>query len=289
MLTDTYSIEAIERLRNFSDDISNDFHWSDETLNFLTSEIWEGTFGFVRVGIAAELVRSRKLWNQSKLYKDWKDYCVKALKKTSWSIDRTIDASKVVMRLIEMGHSILPSCEAQCRPMVSMMRNMCEGLSEAWQSVTDELGVTEITATTIDRIINPDREPKEDKIGKPTMNRLAKVAKERGLTIEELLQELLDCVEEPTVELEPLPRKAEATPDDFEQIMSDLDLKFASEIPNSPQPPTPQPKPASRLTKLGGAFDDLMNELVGNFIPKPSPTPANKTANRRSNWAVDPA
>lgn len=271
MLTDTYSIEAIDRLVNFASDISDDFHWSDETLTFLTEQIWEDSFGFVRVGIAAELVRSRKLWNKSKLYKDWKDYCTKALKKTSWAIDRTIDASKVVMRLIEFGHSILPSCEAQCRPMVGMMRNMCEGLSEAWQSVTDELSPTKITATSIDNIINPDREPKLDKLNKGTMKRLSKVAKEQGMTVEELIDEMLDERQEP-IELEPLPRPIEPTPDDFEQIMDDLDLKFAAEstvevIPIKPTPkPQPEPIPASRIIN---ALDDIMNDLVGQFIPRP--------------------
>lgn len=288
MLTDTYSIDAIESLQNFAEDISNDFHWSDETLTFLTAQIWEDSFGFVRMGIAAELVRSRKLWNQSKLYTDWKDYCLKALKKTSWSIDRTIDASKVVMRLIEFGHSVLPSCEAQCRPMVSMMRNMCEGLSEAWQSVTDELSPAKITAMGIDNIINPDREPKPETIGKGTMKRLSNLAKQRGLTVEELVQELLDCSEEP-IELEPLPRNPSPTPDDFEQIMSDLDLKFAVQTPDKPKPPNPSPSPIPRLTKLGGAFDDLMNDLVGKFIPKPSPNSEPQARNSRSKPIVQPA
>lgn len=271
MHTDTYSIDAIQNLQNFAEDISDDFHWSEQTLTFLTEQIWEDSFGFVRVGIAAELVRSRKLWNKSKLYKDWKDYCSKALKKTSWAIDRTIDASKVVMRLIEFGHSVLPSCEAQCRPMVSMMRNMCEGLSEAWQSVTDELTPTKITATSIDNIINPDREPKLDKLGKGTMKRLSRLAKERGLSPEQLLEELLDDIEEP-IELEPLPRPQEPTPDDFEQIMEDLDLKFAAGntvevIPIKPAPrPQPKPIPASRIID---ALDDIMNGLVGKFIPRP--------------------
>lgn len=288
MLTDTYSIDAIESLQNFADDISDDFHWSNETLTFLTAQIWEDSFGFVRMGIAAELVRSRKLWNKSKLYTDWKDYCLKALKKTSWSIDRTIDASKVVMRLIDFGHSVLPSCEAQCRPMVAMMRNMCEGLSEAWQTVTDELSPAKITAIGIDNIINPNREPKPETIGKGTMNRLAKLAKQRGLTVEELVQQLLDCSEEP-IELEPLPQPLAPTPEDFEQIMEDLDLKFASQIAKTPKPPNPDPSPIPRLTKLGGAFDDLMNDLVGKFIPKPSPNSDSQTPNRRSKTIVRPA
>ena len=120
----TYSSAAIADIINYQDDIRDSFRWGPETLKDLTTDVWDYSFGFVRVGLAADLIRSRKLWNQSKLYLDWKDYCVKALGKTAWSINRTIDAANVVMRLIEFGHKTLPTCEAQCRPLVPMMRNM---------------------------------------------------------------------------------------------------------------------------------------------------------------------
>ena len=91
----TYSSAAILDLTNYQEDLLDSFRWGADMLHDLTTDVWDYSFGFVRVGIAAELVRSRNLWNQSTLYLDWRDYCVKALGKTAWSINRTIDAAKV--------------------------------------------------------------------------------------------------------------------------------------------------------------------------------------------------
>lgn len=266
----TYSSDAIEALLKYEEDISYDFRYAPDTLVFLTSEIWDSSFGFVRVGLAAELVKSRKLWSESKLYIDWKDYCLKALGKTAWSVNRTIDAAKVVMRLIDFGHTVLPTCEAQCRPLVAMMRNMCEGLHEAWEKVTGEVSVEGITAGKIDAIIHPDREPKLGEISKGTIQRLGRIAKSRGITLDNLLDELL-CEVEETDKPESPPITPDVTPADFEEILTDLDLKFATiAIATPPTKPNPKPRSSSDgATNLVEAFDNLMGDLIGKFVSAP--------------------
>lgn len=268
----TYSSAAILDLTNYQEDLLDSFRWGADMLHDLTTDVWDYSFGFVRVGIAAELVRSRNLWNQSTLYLDWRDYCVKALGKTAWSINRTIDAAKVVMRLIEFGHTTLPTCEAQCRPLVSKMRNMCEGLHDAWENVLGEISAERITANQIDAIVNPGKGEGPERIAKGTMQRLTKLAKERGISIDDLLDDLLMQVEgsSPADERPSQPNK-DVSSADFEDIMADLDLKFAIETIDKP-PIKPNPKPrssADRSPNLVTAFDDLMHDLVGQFIPSP--------------------
>jgi len=264
----TYSSAAILDLTNYQEDIRDSFRWGADTLKDLTTDVWDYSFGFVRVGLAAELIRSRNLWNQSKLYLDWKDFCVKALGKTAWSVNRTIDAAKVVMHLIDFGYTTLPTCEAQCRPLVSLMRNMCEGLHEAWENVVGEISAERITAGQIDAIVNPGKSESQEKIAKGTMQRLAKLANQRGISLDDMLDELLMQIEEPLDE-KPIQQNAEVSPDDFDEIMADLDLKFASEtIPKPPIKPNPKPRSSADTSpNLVTAFDNLMHDLVGQFIP----------------------
>lgn len=269
----TYSSDVARNLVNFAYDLQDDNHNCDGSLKSLTEQILDDTFGFVRVGIAAQAVRSRKLWKRNDEYTDWKHYCVKALGRTSWSIDRTIDASKVVMKLIEMGHKVLPICEAQCRPLVSLLANFSDKLSDIWEQVTSEYLPEGITAMKIDSIANPDRQAPEAKLSKGAMRRLAKVAKDRGYSPEELLDELLNEVEEPAVELEPISPNLEPIPADIAQMMDDLDLKFAAQTaPNPSTKPTSNP-PMTIKDKgdaIGKAFDDLMSGLMSGRV--------------RSNW-----
>lgn len=274
----TYSSDAIRNLQNFADDFTDDFTNCQGGLSDLIEQIWYDSFGFVRMGIAARTIKLQKLWNRKDEYKNWSDFCVRGLGKTAWAIDRTIDAALVVMKLIDFGHTILPTCEAQCRPLVGFLSDINGKISEVWDEVTAYYEPSKITAGKIENVARPDKAIKAEKIGKTTMQRLERVAKERGVSIDQLLDELLDEVEEP-LEIQTPPIPTPDLPDRFEQIMEDLDLKFAasSNHPPATQPrpkPKPDPIPASRIIN---ALDDIMNGLIGQFIPPPSRKKTAKT------------
>ena len=141
---------------------------------------------------------------------------------------------------------------------------------EAWENVLGEISAERITAVQIDAIVNPGKSESQETIAKGTMQRLAKLAKQRGVSLDDMLDELLMQVEEPLDE-KPIQQNAEVSPDDFDEIMADLDLKFATEtIPKPPIKPNPKPRSsADGSTNLVAAFDNLMGDLIGKFIQSP--------------------
>lgn len=195
------------------------------------------TFGFVRIGIVANVIRHYKSYTHKK-FKSFKDWCERGLKRTHWHIKRLIQSAVVVMRLIESGFRILPNCEAQCRPLVKLSG---AELTEKWQQVVDAYPPERITASAIEAIVNGASEPKKKKLSISTelAEKLAARAAEAEMSVEELLEELL-AENEPS---EPDPDAIARWEEDLQQL-----------IEEQPAPP-PAPKPSVNM------FDRFIEEM----------------------------
>jgi hypothetical protein len=163
------------------------------------TQIQNNLNGWVKSGLVAYQVKYRKLWQQAAdKYTDFADYCKRGLGRSVWYIDRLIDAAKVVSYLAERGFKVLPSCEAQARPLVKMFKDGSNDVFDCWREVVGQLSAEKITADRVAAIVNPESAEKQlsKKISKATTERAAQVAAEQGLDINELINHLLDSYQD---------------------------------------------------------------------------------------------
>ena len=65
------------------------------------------------MGLIAWELKYKKLYKKE--YKNFKDYCEKALKLCIWQVNRLINASRIALLLIENNFDYIPTCESQAR------------------------------------------------------------------------------------------------------------------------------------------------------------------------------
>jgi|GEM_PF-2596654 len=253
--------EAIADILNFQTDIDDDFSCSLGDFRGLDELLKSHMFGFVRVGICAERIRKFKLWQRPKVYKDWNDYCKAGLGKTSWYINRLIDASKVVLLLIESGFKVLPHCEAQCRPLVKLCNGVgaIDLVATAWEKVTSMFAADKITADRVAAIAE-DRDPDAEKItkgiSKETIELAQKLAKDEGKNVDDLIRELLrDRSETNAIETQPIETQPIESDPVMSEVMDNLDRQFQN-----------KPTKVKSIDRTIDRFDEFMNGLIGQFI-----------------------
>lgn len=158
-------------------------------LDFALTEIKRNLLGFVRVGLCAWKVQTMHLYKQS--YAKFKDWCSEAVGLSYWQVKRFIEAARVVLDLARAGFERLPTCEAQARPLGKFFG---QELADKWQEVIEAMPPDRQSAIAIEAIVNPEtNKPHESiKLKKETAQRLRERALERGLSIDELLDELLE-------------------------------------------------------------------------------------------------
>ncbi len=154
-----------------------------------TREIKEHLLNWVRVGLVADKVRYLKLWKGK--FSSFADYCQKAIGKSSWQISRIIKAARVTITLARAGFDILPNCEAQASKLVKFLSEpllLLEKWSEVLRSVPKHL----ITANAIGEVLG--EEPKKPKlsVSHQLKEKLQTRADELGISVEQLLEDLLD-------------------------------------------------------------------------------------------------
>lgn len=260
MTTATYD-DAIASLKNFEVELDDDLGFGLKDFFILDESAKDHLFGFVKLGLAAERIRKRKLWQCAKIYKDWGDYCVRSIGKTAWYVNRNIDAANVVMTLIEAGFKVLPTCEAQCRPLVKLVGVGLDAIADVWGKVVSIFSADKITADRVLAIAEPDREVKSQKLPKSVLDRLEREAKKRGMRSTELLEELLGDIEEPIdaeIMAEPDPEMAVVV-DRLDRKFKEIDRLAATAEINAE---------INIVDRSIDAFDRLMDNLIGQFIPR---------------------
>lgn len=203
--------DAIESLLQFEHDIDDDFNFGLKGFLSLDEELKSNIFGFVKVGICADRIRRFKLWESGK-FDSFKDYCQRCLSKSTWYVNRLIDAARVVRHLIDAGFCILPQCEAQARPLCKFLNapGAIDYIAEAWQKVLDVCG-DRITADRVAQIVDdkPENEPEvKIKLPRSVYQEIAHHAANAGMKVEEFIINMFDGGEpepEPQEEPEPEP------------------------------------------------------------------------------------
>jgi hypothetical protein len=197
------SDQIIQGLIKYGQRISSKIS-SDYKIKQIVTEIKNNTFSFVRSGLLIYKVKTLKLYK--KTYSNFKNFCKQALKSSYRQVTRIVEASRVVIELIHAGFEILPRNISQCEHLACYTGNE---LIEKWEEIIDNIPEHRITATAIDKLLNPPErfEKIETTIKVPPQLylRILKKALERDMSVVELLEEAFlddDSLEDPPPEEE---------------------------------------------------------------------------------------
>jgi hypothetical protein len=220
---ETYAEEEGIKWENHIQELVDNARWFDDDgaddLKYSTFRIKSNSLSFVETGLLAYKIQVKRLWKKS--YKNFREFCQKALGQDSWQIKRTIEAARVVMELVAEGFNILPKNESQCRPLWKILSEQGdEALWEAWREVTERLKPHQITEKSICEVLQIER--KETKLQK-VLNKLREQAIKEGLSLAEYLEENLLLEGEQTKEVEE--EKISEWEEDVENLVKERDLQ----------------------------------------------------------------
>jgi len=177
---------SIEDLLIYSEELDYEGHCI--TWEWAINEIKNHMSGWVRVGLVAAKVRLYRLYKG--VHASFQEFCQKRLKLPFWKINNLIKAAQVVMELAQAGYEVLPTCEAQARPLVKFIG---DGLYEMWDKVLRAFPPHQITAAAIESITDPDKPKKLTlRVNKKLGEKLQRKALDLGISVEQLIEEMLD-------------------------------------------------------------------------------------------------
>jgi hypothetical protein len=177
---------SIEDLLTYSEEL--DYEGHNITWEWAINEIKNHMSGWVRVGLVAAKVRLYRLYKG--VYATFQEFCQKRLKLPFWKINNLIKAAQVVMDLAQAGYEVLPTCEAQARPLVRFIE---DGLYEVWDKVLRSFPPHQITAAAIESITDPDKPKKLTlRVNKNLGEKLQRKALDLGISVETLIEQMLD-------------------------------------------------------------------------------------------------
>lgn len=167
----------------------------------LTDLVKNGLDAWVKAGLALIHVKENfKEVLNAKLAKNWKQYCLKFFNRSVWQVGRLMDASKVYFILVSSGEfDILPTCEAQCRPLVKFLPEdfvnpSYEETAEIinyWKEAIALAGDKPVTAQIVETVVNGGdySETAQVKISADSYQKLSELAFEIGFkNVKDLLE-----------------------------------------------------------------------------------------------------
>lgn len=179
----------IQDLIDFEDELDNMKRL--DCIDWATSEIKSSLYSYVRAGSIAYRVRLSRLYEKGKDYcKNFREYCERKLGMSNWHVKRLIDAARVAIELIHAGFNVIPSNEAQARPLAKYSG---EALIQKWQEVLDTAPPQRITAELVQRIVEgePEKPSRRIKIDSDDWEVLRERAQEEGISPQKLLKRLI--------------------------------------------------------------------------------------------------
>ncbi|XLQ12527.1 MAG: hypothetical protein KPI85_09230 (plasmid) [cyanobacterium endosymbiont of Epithemia adnata isolate EadnSB Bon19] len=183
---ETLQNESIENLINYAWSLEENIP-GDFDLQTIVTEIKTQVLSFVRTGLLAYKVKIFKLYRG--VHKNFKTFCEEVLGISHWQINRKIEAARVVVELIQAGFSILPSCEAQARPLTKLYG---AELCNKWKMVVDSLKPHTITSNKINEVLGVESKTASLRLPKKLYEQIRRKALEMELSVEQLLNMMFE-------------------------------------------------------------------------------------------------
>ncbi|NEQ71723.1 MAG: hypothetical protein F6K23_00675 [Okeania sp. SIO2C9] len=160
-------------------------------------QIWtKASYSYIQEGMAYSIIKVYKLYKKLG-FKDFKEYCLKRVKKTAWRVEHIIKAAQTAWNLMVAGFNELPSNVSQAYALYEpLVKKGCDyDVEDAWKNIlcrSQEENMA-ITAGLIEATVSPEKKRKRSKIKLPeeVMALLRKKAEEKGQNPEDLAAEII--------------------------------------------------------------------------------------------------
>lgn len=218
----------------------------------------ESQYSYIRLGLLLEKIRNKCYWKYAAgKFGSFKEFCQRRMDLTIWQANSYIESAKVAIYLANAGYVQIPRNFSQAASLIPAYNDEVgyyqdrPVLERVWEQACQ---LPKITANAIKSLINPDWEPPSrlGKIDKILYDRAAKQAKKKGMSVDEYLEDLIGA-------------------DEYEEAFETIDVVVTE----------PDPELGAIVDRLErkwqgvkivdlsvDTFDNLMHNLIGNFIPK---------------------
>jgi hypothetical protein len=252
-------------------------------LNFKDIDGWnEGNrtiasaqYAYIKFGLILEKIRNECAYKYcgDKL-KTFAQFCRQKLKLTVWQANSYIEAADTAMYLANSGFEILPKNYSQAA-VLTKAKKLETGyyqdrplLEQIWGSLVANTASEKITASAIEKAIDPDYDEKQSlRLPKRLLARAKIQARRRGITVEEYLDELMNADADEGCIVDP--ETAIPVTLEMSQIIDELELQWL------------EPKSAQITTTPISKFDEkpsfwiLMAAFISRTWTNPQSQPMN--------------
>ena len=196
-------------------------------LEQVTNSIKYCRLSYIKLGVLLYQAKYYKLYK--KKHQNFKSYCEKELHYRVWRANQVIESSKVAIKLIKAGYSIIPQNETQAR----LLTKLNDGeLTAKWQLILDSYDPHKITANRIEKVVFGEIRRKKGTIKLPikVIREIENKSLEIGVTSADLITKIMQgelsinsdgSVEKPSIETEEIIEKPNA--DAIKKWEKDLD------------------------------------------------------------------
>lgn len=215
-------------------------------------------YAYVKFGLILDKIRTRSWWNKcAEKFDDFRSFCQSKINLNIWQAANAIKSAQVAVRLAFLGFTELPRNASQALKLSELS---IERLGEVWGNILTKHQGHKITASAIESAVNPDKQPVSASVKIPTalLDKLQQQAIDRGLSLTEYLEELVDdrIAED---------NKTEPVECDIDEIITDLldeDRELVTVVD--------QKQPSQSIVTMGDEIIDRMDAFF-NLMLRPRP------------------
>ncbi|GGA56060.1 hypothetical protein [Okeania sp. KiyG1] len=160
-------------------------------------EIWtKASYSYVEEGMAYNIIKVYKLYEKLG-FKDFKEYCLKRVKKTVWRVEHIIKAAQTTWNLLLNGFEELPSNVSQAYALYEPTKKKDNDydIETAWQDILHrcEEENTAITAGLIEKTVSPEKKKRGSRVKLPedVMAKLREEAEAKGQDPDDLAADII--------------------------------------------------------------------------------------------------
>lgn len=187
---------TVDNLSQYAEDL--EYEGNQITIEWAIHEMQGHQMSWVKLGLVADRVRRYRLYRDK--YPDWQTFCKEVLGKKGWQIDKTIKFAKAALYLLDQEFSVLPTCKSQVEKLIDCCKKSGQLLEDAWSSVVEQLPKPSLlTVNSIGEALGFPTEY-EPKLSKHQRDNVAEIARRRGITFSEQLDEWIAMESEPEPE-----------------------------------------------------------------------------------------
>jgi hypothetical protein len=212
---------AIDNLLDYKNNLDYDGHTFDRLE--LEQNLWDGFFGYVRVGLSLQnFARYKRYLKECRTFKQ---YCEKFLGISEGYAKKIMEATDVWVELVKAGFETLPNCYSQAMPLIKYNTGIDlednSQLWDQWQKCLDYATAINkpITAALVKKVVDRKDSPKKISVDNDVWELIDYHAAKAGLSKKEFLRKAIEQYINPPPPPEPIDKEKTQ---DWEKDLKDL-------------------------------------------------------------------